>query len=121
MHYQHMSENPQYTESAADSSIRYVRDESGRFAPGTAGHNAPRKGRLGGRALALRLLDEILAEDEVQEHMADALRAAVMKDPLKFFKQIVMPLIPTEVKMKIAEEGPISWVRLATQFPTESN
>jgi len=112
-----MTDLPQDTKTPE---VRYVRAENGRFLPGTR-PPLPQKGRLGGRALALRLLDKILAEAEVQGCMETALRDAVMKDPLKFFRQIVMPLLPQEHKMKLVEDGPISWTRLATQFPPKAN
>ena len=97
-----------------------VRDENGRFLPGTIPPGRP-KGRVGGRARALQLLDKILAEDEVQERIGSALREAIMNDPVKFFRQIIMPLLPQEVKMKLGEEGAISWVRLSTMFPTQAS
>jgi hypothetical protein len=97
-----------------------VRDENGRFLPGTIAPGRP-KGRVGGRAKALLLLDSILGEDEVQNRMASELREAIMDDPVKFFRQIIMPLLPQEIKMKLGEEGAISWVRLSTMFPTQDS
>jgi len=81
-----------------------VRDEAGRLAPGTI--PAPRpKGTIGGRALALKTLDVMLGKDKNQENLMNALQAHFDADPVRFFKQIVMPLLPTEVKMRLSEEG----------------
>ena len=76
------------------------------------------KGAVGGRAKALQLLDRILGEDRVQSAMAKAMREAVLSDPMKFFRQIIMPLLPQDVKVKLGEEGAMSWVRISTMFPT---
>lgn len=76
------------------------------------------KGAVGGRAKALQLLDRILGEDRVQAAMAKAVRKAVMEDPMRFFRQIIMPLLPQDVKVKLGEEGAMSWVRISTMFPT---
>lgn len=54
------------------------------------------KGAVSGRTKALLILDEVLNEAKVEEAIRNALRAAVLKSPLSFFKAIVMPLIPKE-------------------------
>ena len=97
-----------------------VRDEAGLFAPGTIPMPRP-KGTIGGRALALKTLDVMLGKDRNQENLMNALQAHFDADPVRFFKQIIMPLLPTEVKMKLGEEGSISWVRLSTMFPTKDS
>ena len=75
------------------------------------------KGALGGRARTLMLLDRILGEDRIQREMERSLREAILEDPVKFFRTIVMPLLPQDVKIRMAEEGAIQWVSLATTFP----
>lgn len=97
------------------------RDSRGYFLPGKPPGPGKPKGSIGGRAKALILLDKIIAEEEVQERIGDAIREAVMADPMKFFRQIIMPLLPTEVKMKLVEEGAISWVRLSTMYPIQDS
>ena len=92
------------------------RDSTGRFLPGTVPPHRP-KGTVGGRAKALLLLDKIIGEEEVQERMGQAIREAVTSDPMKFFRQIIMPLLPTEVKMKLGEEGAITWRHLRLDRP----
>ena len=88
-----------------------IRDEKGRFAPGCV--PAPRpKGILGGRALALRTLDSVMAREQNQENLANALQTHFDEDPVRFFKQIIMPLLPQDVKIKLSEEGGFSWMTL---------
>ncbi len=77
-----------------------------RFKPGQSGNPAGRpKGSVGGRQRALQLLDEIIAEEPVITRIGEAMRQAVMDDPLKFFRQIVMPLLPAESKHEITGGG----------------
>ncbi len=80
-----------------------VRGDDCRFLPGTVGPGRP-KGSIGGRAAALKTLDSILGEERNQENLRRALQASFDNDPVKFFKQIIMPLLPTEVKMKLGAE-----------------
>ncbi|HMP78654.1 MAG TPA: hypothetical protein PKD54_04330 [Pirellulaceae bacterium] len=103
-----------------ESDVELIRDANGRFIPGT--RPPPGKaGRVGGRAKALLMLDRILSEEKVQARIGDALREAVMADPMKFFRQIIMPLLPTEVKMKLGEEGAITWLSLSTTRRIQGN
>jgi hypothetical protein len=80
-----------------------VRGDDGRFLPGTIPPGRP-KGRVGGRAAALQTLDAMLGEARNQENLRHALQASFDNDPVKFFKQIIMPLLPTEVKMKLGAD-----------------
>lgn len=116
-YYQYMTDNPLNT---SKPEVELIRDDRGRFLPGSR-PPLPQKGRLGGRALALRTLDSVMAREKNQENLANALQAHFDEDPVRFFKQIIMPLLPQEVKMKLGEEGAISWVRLSTMFPTPDN
>jgi hypothetical protein len=94
---------------------------AGRFAPGLSGNPAGRPvGTVGGRQRALAALDDLLNEAECQAHMQNALRAYLMEEPLKFFKTIVMPLLPQEQRIKVAgAEGVVQWTSLLTAFPRE--
>ena len=75
------------------------RDSQGKILPGFALNPAGRpKGAVSGRARALELVDEILSEKKCSESLAGALREALMKKPLWFFVNIVMPLLPKETK-----------------------
>ena len=117
MYYHYMESEPL---SAKPKVAVLVRDETGRFAPGN--QPIPRqKGTVGGRAKALILLDKIIGEEEVQERMGQAIREAVMENPMRFFRQIIMPLLPTEVKMKLGEEGAVTWLSLSTTPRIQGN
>ena len=83
------------------------------FQPGESGNPAGRpRGSYGGRTLALRTLDEVLAEEESLQRMRDALRAHLHKEPVRFFKDIIMPLIPKHAVVDAGEERTIRWVSL---------
>lgn len=107
-----MSDIPQHTTPSPESEYTFIRDDQGRFLPGTRGPVAPTKGRLGGRAQALKTLDRVMAKEKNQENLANALQAHFDEDPIRFFKQIIMPLLPQDVKIKLSEEGGFSWMTL---------
>ena len=87
------------------------RDASGRF-NGTPGPGRP-KGSVSGRTMALNLLDRVLAEESTQERLADALREYFEADPVRFIRQIIMPLLPSEAVHKIQQEaGTVRWVSI---------
>jgi hypothetical protein len=107
-HYQYMSDDPL---CATKADVELIRDDRGRFLPGSR-PPIPQKGRLGGRAMALRTLDQVMAKEKNQENLANALQAHFEEDPVRFFKQIIMPLLPQDVKIKLSEEGGFSWMSL---------
>jgi hypothetical protein len=92
------------------------------YQPGQSGNPAGKpKGKVGGRAAALLELDSMMATTENRLVLRKALQEHFLADPVRFFKQIIMPLLPTEVKMKLVEEGAISWVRLSTMYPIQDS
>ena len=62
-------------------------------------------GSVSGRRQALALLDEILGEEESKRAMRDALRHHLQKNPVAFFRQLVMPLLPSEAKIEVENGG----------------
>ena len=75
------------------------RNEDGTIAKGFSLNPKGRpKGGVGGRCRALGLLDGILSEAECEKSLEKALREALLKRPLWFFVNIVMPLLPKETK-----------------------
>ena len=71
-----------------------------------------KKGRLGGRAMALRTLDRMLAKERNQENLANALQAHFDTDPVRFFKTLIMPLLPQDLKVHATAETGFSWMTL---------
>ena len=75
------------------------------------------KGSVGGRARALMLLDSILAEEENQKLLGDAIRASFQKNPMLFFRQIIMPLMPRDLTLRFNDGGVVKWASLLDSFP----
>ena len=65
------------------------------FKPGISGNPRGRpKGTVGGRAQALATLDRLRSEHGNQQALMDALEAELQADPARFFRNIVVPLLP---------------------------
>ena len=80
------------------------------------------KGSLGGRAKTLIALDNMLAKEQNLIILRKALQKHFEEDPISFFRQIVMPLMPRDVRLKLGgEEGVIQWASLLTTFPMQAN
>jgi len=107
-----------------DTDYEPVRREDGRFGPGNVANPTGRpRGSQGGRAKALALLDQIIGEEENLVRLEQALRENFLADPLKFFKTIIMPLLPSVAVNKI-DLGPtvFSWTSLTENiYRKESN
>ena len=84
-----------------------------RFKAGVSGNSAGRpRGSVGGRMLALRSLDKLLSRRKNQEALIAALEAELAENPVRFFKTIVMPLLPTSAKVSVAPTGLVQWKSL---------
>jgi hypothetical protein len=77
------------------------------------------KGSYGGRIMALASLDKLLAKKKNQKALMDALEKDLMKDPVYFFKTVVMPLLPREAKLSFDRDGVIQWKSLLGVLPVE--
>jgi len=75
------------------------------------------KGSCGGRMQALQLLDKILGKRKSQRGLTEALEAELKRDPLGFFKSIIMPLLPKESKLSVENDGIVEWKTLVEAFP----
>jgi hypothetical protein len=69
--------------------------------------------------MALASLDRLLAKKKNQKALMDALEKDLLKDPVYFFKTVVMPLLPREAKLSLDREGVIQWKSLLGVLPTE--
>lgn len=72
------------------------------------------KGSVGGRARALMILDSMLAEEANLTKLRDALQVNFDKNPVHFFRQIIMPLVPHEAVLKMVDSTPtvVRWTSL---------
>ena len=92
------------------------RDERGRFLPGMRHGPGMPAGYKCGRARALATLDSLFEEEGTQARLKAALREAFEKNPVKFFRQILMPLMPQNVKLELQQSGPMVWKGLVEQM-----
>lgn len=111
--------NTQANSERENPESRIIRGAKGYFLPGTRPPpNLPGRG-IGGRTRALQTLDKMMGTEENQEKLRAALQAAFDKNPMKFFRQIIMPLLPKETKLEMASEGKVLWTRISEQYPPE--
>jgi hypothetical protein len=67
---------------------------------------------LGGRSLALATLDKMLARSCNQAALQRALEKNFRTDPVKFFRTMIMPLMPKETKLNLEHDGVLEWKSL---------
>jgi hypothetical protein len=60
------------------------------------------KPKFNGRTLALMALDQVLSKVQTCNQLEQALTADLKKDPVGFFKNVVMPLIPKSTLDRLA-------------------
>ncbi len=89
-----------------------------KFEAGESGnpHGRP-KGSYGGRIQALAGLDKLLARKKNQKALIAALERDLQKDPVRFFKTVIMPLLPKESKLAFDHDGIVEWKSLLETFP----
>ena len=83
------------------------------FEAGESGNPVGRpKGSYGGRIQALASLDRMLGKKRNQVVLTKALEEDFLKNPVRFFKTVVMPLLPRESKLKFDHDGVVQWKSL---------
>ena len=84
--------------------------------PGQSGNPAgSKKGHLGGRSAALRELDAMLADADNLRVLRAAFQERFSRNPFKFFKDVVMPLLPRQAVSQLsAGDRVIEWRGLLT-------
>ena len=83
------------------------------FETGESGNPTGRpKGSYGGRIMALASLDTLLAKKKNQKALMAALEQDLLEDPVRFFKTVIMPLLPREAKLSFDHDGVIQWKSL---------
>ncbi len=90
------------------------------FVAGVSGNPVGRpKGSFGGRIQALAGLDRLLAKKKNQRALILALEADLQANPVRFFKTVIMPLLPREARLSIDNDGVILWKSLLGDEPGE--
>lgn len=79
------------------------------------------KGSLAGRAQAILTLDTMLARAGNQQKLDAALQEYFDENPIRFFKQLIMPLIPQNVRLELAQQGVTPWGSLRDMCRTPAN
>lgn len=83
------------------------------FQAGKSGNPEGRpKGSYGGRIQALAGLDRLLGRKKNQKALIAALERDLLKDPVRFFKTVIMPLLPKESKLSFDHDGVVKWKSL---------
>ncbi len=80
------------------------------FEAGKSGNPIGRpKGSFGGRVMALASLDRLLAKKKNQRALIQALERDLQADPVRFFRNVIMPLLPREARLSFDHDGVIQW------------
>ena len=74
-------------------------------------------GSVSGRVQALQVLDGLLGKRLSKRYMTAALAKELKEHPIEFFKTIIMPLLPKESKVSVANDGIVEWKSLVEAFP----
>ncbi len=92
------------------------------FEAGKSGNPRGRaKGSYGGRIQALAVLDRLMAKSGNRKLLAVALQKEFKEDPSRFFKSVIMPLLPKESKVAVDREGVITWRSLISGENSEAS
>ncbi len=54
-------------------------------------------------------MDKLLARKKNQQALIAALEKDLQKDPVRFFKTVIMPLLPKESKLSFDHDGIVEW------------
>jgi len=93
-----------------------------KFQAGQSGNLGGRpKGSFGGRMLALASLDKLLARKKNQKALILALEKELQANPIRFFRTVIMPLLPKESKLSFDQDGIVEWKTLLEAFPREGS
>ena len=90
------------------------------FQPGISGNTRGRpKGSLGGRAQALAALDRMLSKECNQQALFDALEKEFQADPARFFRNVVVPLIPRSTREALPPDANDDWLPMDRTPPSD--
>ena len=86
--------------------------------PGQSGNPSGRPKGQTGRGIALAVLDQMLKTTPNQRLLKIRLERSFREDPVKFFKTIVMPLLPKE-QLVVVDSQDLSPIRITMGFAPE--
>ena len=90
------------------------------FQPGISGNTRGRpSGSLGGRAQALAALDRMLSKECNQQALFDALEKEFQADPARFFRNVVVPLIPRSTREALPPDAFDDWLPMDRTPPSD--
>ena len=69
--------------------------------------------------MALAVLDKMLAKSRNRATLHRALQKEFSESPLRFFKTIIMPLMPKEARLDVGHDGIVEWKSLLGDEPGE--
>ena len=83
------------------------------FQPGISGNTRGRpRGSLGGRAQVLAALDRMLSKECNQQALIDAIEKGLQADPVRLFRDIVVPLLPRSTREVPPPDANDDWLPL---------
>lgn len=87
--------------------------------PGVSGNPAGKPpGAVNARARALAILDKILEESPTREALEASLRRYILRDPVRAFRTLVMPLLPKEARLEVdAAPRKVVWTSFLDPSP----
>ena len=74
-------------------------------------------GSSAGRVQALAVLDRLVAKKKNQKALMAALEAELQAYPLRFFRRVLMPLLPRDATLSVEHNGIMEWKSLTEAFP----
>jgi hypothetical protein len=73
-----------------------------------------------GRIQVLAMLDRLVAEKKSQASLKAALAEELHTNPLRFFRTVIMPLLPRDASLSIDRGGVVQWQSLLGSTPAQS-
>ena len=70
---------------------------------------------------ALGELDSLMKDAGFLSILRDGLAEALERDPVWFFRRIIMPLLPKEASLQIENDGVFKWKLLSDTVPIEDS